>query len=135
MTQDRAILAICPCECECGNKWTEQELIIQVDKGYNYDVNYTRYEDIFHKRIIVEGVRMHPSRKAPVCYRCVTAPQSQFGWKDHPKDIDYYDPQTAAHRAAWEEPKGPRRTRLNKLSESERAEAAQKTINQLLDLD
>lgn len=132
MADERAILAICPCECECGNKWTEQELIVRTDKGYNYDVSYSRYEDIFHKRLLVEGVRMHPSRKSPVCFRCTTAPQSGMGWVDHPSDVPYYDPQTEKMRQAWEESKGPRRTKLNRLSESEREEKAKDTINKLL---
>lgn len=135
MANERAILAICPCECECGNKWTEQELIVRTDKGYNYDLNYSTYEDIFHKRLLVEGTRMHPSRKAPVCFRCCSAPQSSTGWLDVPADTPYYDPQSPEMRKAWEEPKGPRRTRLNRLSESERAEKAQDTISKLLDMD
>lgn len=132
-SQTRAVLTILPCECECGNKWTEQEIIRRVDTGYSYDLDYDTYEAIFHRRILIEGTRVHSTRKVPVCYKCVDAPRSEFGWVDHPPGVNYYDFQTPEMKAAWANT--PRRaTRNNRMSEGEREDVAKKKIDEALDL-
>lgn len=132
---DRAILAIIPCECECGNKWNEQEIITRSGTGYSYNLDIDTYTRILRRELVVEGIRTHNTRKCPVCYRCLEAPHSTYGWRDQAFGIEYYDPQTEEMKEAWKNQ--PRRVapRLTKASESERAAKAKETINKLLDMD
>lgn len=128
MSEERAILCTNLCECECGNKWTEQTIIFRNKVGYNYDVTYDRYQKILRKEIIIEGQRLH-ERKAPICFLCSKAPNSPMGWIDDPST---YEPQTEEMREYWSnvEKKVPRA----KPSSAEKESAAKEEVDKLFDL-
>lgn len=128
---DRAILAIIPCECECGNHWTEQEIITRNDQAYSYSLDAETYIAIYNRALPIEGTRLHPTRKQPVCFLCVDAPLSQQGWKDVDPALTYYDPQTQEMKQAWANK--PRRQAPRLLNDTDRANQAQKVIDKLID--
>lgn len=127
---DRAILAIVPCECECGHKWTEQELITRTDTSYSYSLDTELYLRILRREVPIEGTRLHPTRKQPVCFQCVEAPHSRQGWRDVDPSLPYYDPQTEEMQKAWQ---NKPRQKARFINETDRQNTAQTKIDSLID--
>lgn len=131
---ERVILAILPHECECGHSWTEQEIITRRDTGYSYAMEYPLYLRILRREVAIEGTRVHATNKVPVCFQCVNAPLSAFGWSDHPSEKDYYDVQTPGMREALDAQANAPKRRARFATRTDQDQAAQKLIDDLIDL-
>lgn len=123
---NRAILTIIPCECECGHKWTEQEIITRNKTGYSYNLDTTTFDRLKNRSLLIEGSRII-ARKVPLCYQCIRPQVSNFGWVDQPPEIKYFDPQTKEMKAAWDEKDNQPKRTVRPSKETEQAK-----INSLL---